>query len=205
VRLTLAVFDLAAVALGMSAALRGVILRRGRLLAAAALVLALAGAPLLARFRVADRARALTFEWTAHQTSAYFFTGAWRWLDEHGGNGTVAVIESPGAYFVYPAMGPYLERKMLYINVNAANFDIPSRYPACNSRVDPSPNDWLAHLIQADVQWLQISRYPNFNWPLEHDWAQSQPQLFELRFADDNNLVYEFHPQPLIPYRSPHT
>jgi hypothetical protein len=203
VRLALAACDLAAVAFGLSAALRGLVLRRRRAVAAGAILLALAGAPLLARFRVADRSRALAHEWTAHQTSTYVFTSAWRWLDEHGGNGTVAVIASPGTYFTYPAMGTYLERKVRYVNVNAADYDAPNRYPFCNPRVDPSFPAWLAHLLAADVRWLLISRYPEFDWPGEREWAQAHPRLFELRFGDSANLIYEIHPPPLIPWRTP--
>ncbi len=203
VRLALAALDVAAVVLGMSAPLRRLVLRRARPLAVAALLLALAGAPLLARFRVADRSRALTHEWTAHQTSTYVFTSAWRWLDEHGGSGAVAVIASPGTYFVYPAMGPYLERKVRYVNVNAANYDAPNRYPFCNPRVDPSFPAWLDHLLTTETRWLLVSRYPEFDWPAERDWAQAHPGLFELRFADTSNQIYELHPPPLIPWRTP--
>jgi hypothetical protein len=204
VRLALAACDLAALALGMSAALRATVRRRPRLLAAAALVAALIAAPFWARFRVADRSRALTHEWTAHQTSTFVFTSAWRWLGEHGGNGTVAVIASPATYFVYPAMGPYLERKARYINVNAANYDAPHRYRFCNPRVDPSFPAWIENLIRADVRWLLVSRYPEFNWPGERIWAEDHPELFALRFSDNSNLLYEFHPAPLIPWRTAH-
>lgn len=202
VRLALAACDLAAVALGLSPALRGFVVRRASALTAAVVVLALAGAPLLGRFREADRERALAHEWTAHQTSTYVFTSAWRWLDEHGGDGTVAVVASPGTYFTYPAMGPYLERRVRYVNINAADYDAPNRYPACNPRVDPSLPAWIAHLTAGGVRWLLVSRYPEFDWPSERDWAESHPRLFELRFADRSNLVYEFHPPPLIPWRT---
>src|SRR4051794_37551721 len=67
VRLALAVADVAAVALAVSPGLRAFAVRRRRELAVAALVLAILGAPALARFRVEDRGRALGQEFTAHQ------------------------------------------------------------------------------------------------------------------------------------------
>ncbi|HEV7515703.1 MAG TPA: hypothetical protein VGR07_05325, partial [Thermoanaerobaculia bacterium] len=118
VRVAVAAADLAAVALAFSPSLRELARRRARALAVAALALALLGAPLLARFRVADRPRALATEWTSHSTSAKLFAGGWGWLDQNGGDGAVDVVGAPGTYFVYPAMGPYLERKAVYVNVN---------------------------------------------------------------------------------------
>jgi hypothetical protein len=203
VRLAMAAADCAAVALGMSAALRRLVRRRAGLLAGAAVLLALAGAPLLAWFRVADRSRALTHEWTAHQTSVFVFTSGWAWLDQHGGDGTVALIASPGTYFVYPAMGPYLERRVRYFNINAADFQVPARYPYCNPRVEPSPRAWIEHLVAGNVRWLLVSRYPDFAWPIERDWAQAMPRLFVPRFADQSNVIYEFHPPPLLPWQPP--
>jgi hypothetical protein len=100
-------------------------------------------------------------------------------------------------------MGTYLERKVRYVNVNTADYDAPNRYPFCNPRVDPSFPAWLAHLLAADVRWLLVSRYPEFDWPGEREWAQAHPRLFELRFGDSANLIYEIHPPPLIPWRTP--
>ena len=85
VRITIAAADLAAVALAFSPALRGFARRRWRELAAAALLLALLGAPFLTAFRVEDRDRALSSEFQVHLISTRFFAGGWKWLDEHGG------------------------------------------------------------------------------------------------------------------------
>ena len=201
VRVTIAAIDLGAVVFGMSSGLRRLVRRRAPAFAAAALALALLGAPVLARFRTADRARALASEWTGHQTPARVLAGAWGWLDVNGGDGTVAFISSPGSFFVYPAMGPYLERRTRYFNINAANYDLAGKYPYCYPRVDPDPSAWLDHLAAGNPRWLLISRYPDFDWPVERDWAQANPTRFELRFADAANQIYEYHPPPLIPRR----
>ncbi|HVT57369.1 MAG TPA: hypothetical protein VHR45_03130 [Thermoanaerobaculia bacterium] len=196
VRLTMALADLGAVAFGLSPALRGLARRRAAALAAAALALALAGAPLLARFRVADRPRALAAEWTAHSTSARIFAAGWGWLDRNGGGGAVAVVSAPTTYFVYPAMGPYLERRAVYVNVNRANLDNAARYPGCNPRVEPSPAAWIDNLRRAGIRWLLLGRYPEFEFPGERQWAEARPDLFTIRFADPTNLVFELHPAP---------
>src|SRR5262249_27827901 len=159
VRVTIAAADLAAVALALSPGLRELVRRRYRELALAALVLAFAGVPFLAQFRVADRPRALATEWTSHSTSAKLFAGGWGWLDQNGGDGTVDVVGAPGTYFVYPAMGPYLERKAIYVNVNVANLDNAARYPKCDPRVAPSPAAWVQNLARARVRWLLLCRY----------------------------------------------
>jgi hypothetical protein len=194
VRVAMAVADLAAVALAFSPALRGGLRRRAGAIAMACLALAVAGAAPLARFRAHDRARALRQEWVVHATDAHYYGGAWGWLDDHGADGTVAVASEPGTYFLYPAMGPYLERAVRYVNVNRANLDNAVSYPGCNPRVDASPQAWVEHLYEARVRWLLLSRYPGMPFPLEQQWAQAAPRLFAPRFADATSLVYELLP-----------
>lgn len=194
VRVAMAVFDLAAVGLGISSGLRGAVRRHGGALAAAALALALLGAPLLAGFRARDRARALASEWTAHATSAHLFAGAWGWLDAHGGDGTVDVVGSPGTYFVYPAMGPLLERQAIYVNVNRADYHVAARYPGCNPRVDPSEQAWFDNLAAAKVRWLLLCRYLEYDFPLEGRSAAAHPERFALRYADRASVIFEVLP-----------
>src|SRR5579863_178212 len=194
VRVAIAAADLGAVALGIWPGLRAAARRRAGALAVAALALALLGAPLLARFRARDRPRALAAEWTAHATSAYLFAGAWGWLDAHGGDGTVDVVGSPGTYFVYPAMGPFLERRVIYVNVNRADFRVAASYPNCNPRVDPSPQAWLDNLAAAGVRWLLLCRYLEFDYPLEGRWAEARPDRFALRYADPATVIFEVLP-----------
>jgi hypothetical protein len=160
----------------------------------AAVALAVLGAPSLARFRVADRARALGREFTAHQTVARFSADAWGWLEEHGGDGNVAAVSAPNNYFMYPAMGTHLERDVRYVNFNAANHPLAVQYPECQPRVDPSPAAWIANLEAQHIRWVHLSRFPRFDFPLERQWAEANPQLFALRFADDGNLIYELLP-----------
>lgn len=199
VRLTLAVADLVAVALALSPRLRAFAMRRRRELALAALALAILGAPVLARFRVADRARALNEEYTAHFTSARFFADAWGWLEANGGDGAVAAVSEPNTYFAYPAMGTHLERDVRYVNINAANHPLSFQYPACQPRVDPSPEAWLANLEAQRIRWVHLSRYPGFDFPLEQQWVAANPQLFALRYEDKANRIYEFLPSSSQP------
>ncbi len=197
VRLALAAADLGAVALALSPGLRAFAVRRRRELAVAAVALAILGAPSLARFRVEDRARALGKEFTAHQTTARFSAEAWGWLEEHGGDGNVAAVSSPNNYFMYPAMGTRLERDVRYVNFNAANHPLAIQYPECQPRVDPSPQAWIANLEALHIRWVHLSRFPRFDFPLERQWVEANPQLFALRYADDGNLIYELlSPQP---------
>ena len=196
VRVAIGIADAGAVAFGLSASLRGLVRRRPGAFAALAGCLALAGAPLLAAFRLVDRPRALANEWTAHSTSARLFAGGWGWLDLNGGDGTVDVVGAPGSYFVYPAMGPYLERKARYVNINAQDYDLASRYPQCNPRIAPDETAWLGHLATAHVRWLLLNRYPEYDFPLENRWAAARPDRFALRFADQASLIYELLPAP---------
>jgi hypothetical protein len=191
VRLVLAGVDVGLVACGLSAPLRAGLRRHARACAATVALLALLVSPFFVRYRKTDRDRALAHEYTAHATSAYVFAPGWRWLDEHGEDGTVDVVGSPATYFAYPAMGPSLERRAIYVNVNRENYQVASRYPQCDTRINPSPDAWLDNLTATHVRWLLLSRYPEFSFPLEQRWAAARPDLFTLRYADPTNLIYE--------------
>lgn len=195
-RMAIAILDLTAVALVLSVGLRAFVLRWRRELALAAVGLALLAAPFLARFRVRDRDRALGREYTAHATSTRFYIGGWAWLDEHGGTGSVAAVHSPNNYFEYPAMGPRLERDVRYVNINPEDRRNAVDYPECQPRVHPSPQAWVANLRKLGIRWVHLSRYPQFDFAMERQWADSMPRLFVLRYGDPTNLVYELLPGP---------
>ncbi len=199
VRIAIAIADLAAVALALSPALRSLARRRWREIAAVVLVLALLGAPVLTAFRVEDRYRALATEFQVHLTSTRFFAGGWGWLDEHGGDGAVASVHSPNNYFQYPAMGPRLERDARYVNINAADHRKAFEYPDCQPRVDPDPRAWVENLAKQHIRWVHLSRYPQFDFTIERQWADASPRLFALRYADLTNRVYEFLPMAPAP------
>jgi len=194
VRVVLALADLAAVALALSPGLGALALRSRRELAVAALALAIFGAPFLARFRVEDSGRALGSEFTAHQTLARFSAAAWGWLEAHGEDGNVAAIAEPNTYFMYPAMGTHLERDVRYVNINAANHPLAIQYPACQPRVDPSPEAWRANLEAQHIRWVHLGSFPGFSFPLERQWVEVDPRHFALRYQDKLNLIYEFSP-----------
>jgi hypothetical protein len=202
VRLAAAALDLLAAALVFSPALRRRVWRFLPALAGAATVALLAATPWLARFRAADRTRALATEFTAHDTLAKRFARAWGWLDRHGGTGTVAVAASPATYFIYPAMGMRLERRAVYANVNRQDLRSAVRYPGCWPRVDPDPEAWLANLGKLGVRWVHLSRVAeSFPFPKESAWARARPERFALRYADAYNLIFEL--LPALPRRSP--
>ncbi|HEV2855611.1 MAG TPA: hypothetical protein VHC97_22680 [Thermoanaerobaculia bacterium] len=194
VRIAIAFVDLAAVALALSPRLRDFTVRRRRGLALATLALALLGAPFLARFRVRDRDRALAHEYTAHQTTIRYQAPGWAWLDRHGGSGNVAAVHSPNNYFMYPAMGPRLERDVRYVNLNRADRRSAVAYPQCQPRVDPSAEAWVANLSRMRIRWVHLSRYPLVRFTVEKDWAEARPRDFALRYSDDTNRIYELIP-----------
>jgi hypothetical protein len=175
--------------------------RHLRPLLAASLLLALAAVPAFARFRVADRARAFSEEYTAHVISAARYVGAWAWLDKNGGSGTVDVVSAPDTFFVYPAMGPRLERRAIYANVNARDLHEAAAYPLCQPRTDFAVDAWLVNLRREGVRWLHVSRTPPFPLPQETEWAAAHPELFTLRYSDPNNRIYEL--LPLLPPPGP--
>jgi hypothetical protein len=204
VRMVIAFADLAAVALALSPALRAFLRRHWRVEALATTLLPLLLAPVLTAFRVRDRDRALAEEFTVHMTSTRMFAGGWGWLDRNGGDGAVASVHSPNNYFQYPAMGPRLERESRYVNLNRADHRRASEYPQCQPRVDPDPQAWVNNLAKQHIRWLHLSRYPQFGFSLEQQWADGLPQLFALRYSDNTNRVYEFLPDaPKEPGASP--
>lgn len=193
-KLAVGILDLIVVALALSPRLRGLVVRRRRELALAALAAILLGAPLLTQFRVRDRRRALLREYAAHQTTIRYQAPGWGWLDRHGGSGNVAAVHSPNNYFMYPAMGPRLERDVRYVNINRADHRNAMAYPRCQPRVDSSPEAWVANLRKMRIRWVHLSRYPRFDFPIEKTWADERPQDFTLRYTDDTNRIYELRP-----------
>jgi hypothetical protein len=194
VRVVLAYTDILAVALAFSPGLRAFVVRRRRELAAAAVALAVLGAPFLSRFRVYDRGRAYSTEFTAHKTAAPNFANAWHFLDKYGGTGTVAVHSLPMDYFIYPAMGTHLERRAIYVNVNRSSSRNAADFPACEPRIDLDPQAWVSHLAKQDVRWVLVSRFPQIGFPEEQAWAAARPDLFVARYQDNSNVIYEFLP-----------
>ncbi|HYG61109.1 MAG TPA: hypothetical protein VEL74_00890, partial [Thermoanaerobaculia bacterium] len=194
VRIVAALLLLATGALAFWPGLRAGLARRSRLLAVAGAAALVVGAPFLARFRTVDRGRAFAQELTVHSTLASDHARAWEWLDANGGDGTVTVVGSPRTRFVYPAMGPRLERRTAYVNINERDLRNAGDYPRCDPRVDPSFDAWLRHLAAQEVRWLHTSRRPNAPFPGEAGWAESRPDLFALRYKDDTNRIYEFLP-----------
>jgi hypothetical protein len=196
-RPAIAAADVLAAALLLSPALRQRLRRQARWLVALGVLAALAAVPPFARFRSGDRARAFTEEYTAHVVTTARYAGAWNWLDQHGGSGTVDVVSSPDTFFVYPAMGPRLERRAVHVNVNAQDLHEAAAYPLCQPRVDFLEDAWLVNLRREDVRWLHLSRTPPFPFPREAEWALAHPELFVLRYSDPNNVIYELPPLPL--------
>jgi len=194
VRLLLAVALVGAVALAAAPGWRHRLAEQWRLVGAVVALCLLAIVPWWAAFRIHDRERAFRQDYIAHLSSTRLFAAGWGWLDRNGGSGTVAVSHAPETYFVYPAMGPYLERRAVYVNVNAADHTNPLLYPSCKTRVDPSPGAWLQNLRKQNVRWLYVARYPEFEFPAEDAWARARPDLFTLRFQDRTNRIYELSP-----------
>jgi hypothetical protein len=168
--------------------------RQARPLLAVALLAALAAVPAFGRFRAADRMRAFTEEYTAHVVTTARYAGAWAWLDKNGGSGTVDAVSSPDTFFIYPDMGPRLERRAVYVNVNARDLHEAAKYPLCQPRTDFSADAWLVNLRREGVRWLHVSRTPSFPLPRETEWAEAHPELFILRYTDPNNRIYELLP-----------
>lgn len=199
VRMTVAAADLLAIALALSPALRGALRRHLGLLALATAVLLVALAPWLGRFRAEDRERAFSEEYTAHVWSGRRYAPGWAWLDRQGGDGAVDVVSSPDTFFVYPAMGPRLERRATYVNVNREDLREAAFYPRCQPRTGDDPEAWLQNLGRENVRWLYLSRTPPYPFPEEDGWAAARPRRFALRFQDPTNRVWEVLPTASVP------
>ena len=194
VRLALGLIDAAIVAWALSAGFRSFTRRHARELALAGLALCLLLAPALARYRVKDRERAFRMEYTTHKIAAFLWAPAYGWLEKNGGNGTVAVVGAPSNFFVYPAMGTRLERRAIYVNINRKDSRRATDYPGCDPRVDPDPQAWLENLVKQRVRWVFVHRFPQVKFPREVEWIQARPDLFELKYENQSNLVFEFLP-----------
>jgi hypothetical protein len=94
-------------------------------------------------------------------------------------------------FFVYPAMGPHLERRVLYANLNPEDLRNAAVYPARDPRIHPDRDAWIANLRKLHVRWLDVARFAPLPFPLESAWARSRPVDFALRYADGNSQIWE--------------
>jgi len=193
-RIIVALVDLSLVAILLSARLRRTLHDRAPLAAGVGLVTACLLAAPLARFRDIDRTRAFEQEYTAHSTAASLFAQAWSWLEHHGDDGTVALACEPGNWFAYPAMGPRLERRVLYADTAAERRTLAPLYPACDPRhpeLETSYDAWSNELETKDVRWLHLCRSMQLEYPIERRWADAHPERFQRVYEDPANVIYE--------------
>jgi hypothetical protein len=199
VRLALGLVDAGLVAWALSAGFRSFTRRHVRELALAGLAVCLLLTPALARYRVTDRERAFRMEYTTHKIAAFLWAPAYGWLEKNGEDGTVAVAGSPSNFFIYPVMGTRLERRAIYVNINRKDSRSATDYPGCDPRVDPDPQAWLENLVEQRVRWVFLHRFPQVKFPQEVEWIQARPDLFELKYENQSNLVFEFLPVSRLP------
>lgn len=194
VRLALGLADVFLVAWALAPGLRAAVRKRAPGLAVAGLALALLAVPPLSRFRERDRFRAYASEYTAHKTAAFLWAPAYGWYAKHGKDGTIAAVGAPSTFFTYPAMGMRLERRVVYVNINRRDSRRAVDYPGCDPRVDPDPQAWLENLYKQRARWVYLHRFPQVPFPQELGWIEARPDLFELRFQNQSNLIFEFLP-----------
>jgi hypothetical protein len=190
VRIVLAWANGAALIVLVATRVRDTLRRRWLWAGAAALVVLVPLADWWVRYRDRTRYASLASEYKLHSTSAGMSAPAWAWLDAYGGDGTVAVAGEPEAYFLYPAMGTRLVRRVVYVNVNARDSRRVSDYPNCNPRVDLSAAAWLANVEKQSVRWVLLSRR-GAHYPVEDAWASEAADRFALRYQDPFNRLYE--------------
>lgn len=192
VRIIMALCDgLALFAIAAPPAWRARVGTHRRLLFAVAALVGIVLVPPFAAFRIADRGRAMAQEETVHAAPLARYAAAWTWLDRFAGDGTVAVVGWPRTMWIYPAMGPRLERRALYVNVNERDGAHAAVYPGCDPRVDPSPEAWRANLAKHEVRFLLVTRPGEDGWPDEVSWAEAEPARFVVRYADPGCRLYE--------------
>ena len=111
------------------------------------------------------------------------------------GDGAVAIVGTP---FPYVVMGPRLERRAVYVNLDAADHPLAAAYPGCDPRRAAADRGaWRGNLQRHAIRWLYVVRDgPRDRFPLEVEWAQADPALFAARYADRYSRIYEVRTAP---------
>jgi hypothetical protein len=143
--------------------------------------------------RLRDRGRAFAQERQLHDSWAPNLAGAWDWLDRFGGSDTVAVSLAPKNEFVYPAMGPFFERRAIFVSAEPGNPTDAVLFPACEPEHGGTQADWLENMQASDARWLLVGRRFE-GWPREREWARQHLDALGLRYADDHAEIYELLP-----------
>jgi len=140
---------------------------------------------------------------------AWAYGPAWNTLAGQPGPLTVAYA---GNNMPYPLLGPRLDRKAAYVNVNrhpedafhdyaklaaAARWNTPEPAPY---RLELDTRSWWNNLQLEKVDYLMVTRlaeaelvnieHDEKGWPTEKSWADQYSELFDLVYADPYARVY---------------
>jgi hypothetical protein len=163
-----------------------------RIAVAALSVLAILGGYAVHAHREDVRSSSLATEWELYRTSASLYARGWAALERALPPGRARIAHA-GFAFVYPLYGPRLDRRVLYIDVNARAGGAIHAYPEARFRADPDERAWLANLKRARVEWLVV-HHPDPGvpgpWPIEARWADARPDRFAPIHRDDWIRVY---------------
>jgi hypothetical protein len=137
----------------------------------------------------------------------------WDWIDRHATGATIAYT---GNNIPYRLLGPHLENRVYYVNIDR-HFDW--RYHdygrAERKHVDYKPPDapnppyprlhgygeaWIGNLKRAEIDYLFVSRLSPLlgdeywrdeaGFPIEDQWAKSHPQMFALVHDNPEVKIY---------------
>ncbi len=137
--------------------------------------------------------------------------GAWAWF---GANVHDARVAYTGTNLAFPLWGPGLSNRVFYVNVAGDAGDrlhdfgrrLPPGWRA--STAEPAPyrdgasfDVWLRNLREARAQTLFVAALEPMaartiaadaeQFPIERAWADTHPDLFQLRYASDAARVYQ--------------
>jgi len=128
---------------------------------------------------------------------------SWAWFGAHVHGTTVAYT---GTNLAFPLWGPDLSNRVVYVNVAGAAGDrlhdfgrrLPPGWRAPSAEPAPyrdgaSFDVWLRNLRAAHAQTLFVAAEGG-QFPIERDWADAHPELFQLRYGSDPARVYQIVP-----------
>jgi hypothetical protein len=135
-------------------------------------------------------------------------TEGWQWLNENTKRANIAYTGRP---LPFPLYGSKLKNNVYYVSVNEVEPAWLHCFPNSeliwnekysnmhsvlaednNYRGKPSLSAWKKNLKQRNIEYLVVYPLHQINiFPIEDNWAKSNPNIFELLFSNDKIRIYK--------------
>lgn len=119
------------------------------------------------------------------------FADGWNLCDNPDQPSTIAFTTGPDLnghnWFFYPLMGGRLQNRVIYASINRKGI-FPTHVDRGLSTENDDFNIWMYNLQSQNVDLIFVQK----PFPVELEWIERNPELFQLKHQDANFYIYQF-------------